>query len=462
MKRNVRRAAIGGASRRSGLRLVTSVCLLVFGLGTAVAEMPSLRDEDDLTKADPEKTQPVLDAYRQALAANPVPHGIHLLYGTRLWQLGEVAESKRAFHREIMADPGNLRARAMLAIIKVQERHYSEAAEELQLLIGKNPKLTQIWHPLGRARFEMGMFEEAKVCLENAAAAKPGTPQIEALLAKTYAHLADVPKAKWASDLYEESRKLQVSRDLAAAGKWDQAMQQVSQYLAAFPTSSDGLYVKAGIQFNGYRNLDSALACARAAIAGNSANLEARNLLAVLLLAKGDSTSFVRELQDLIELDPLDARAHYYLGRFESDGGHLEDARTHLERAHLLQPTDKAIGVALAVAYEKLGMKEQAEAEYRRDVDAPRNQPSDGSTYTHYGAFLLNEGRIPEALRYLDQATALPAARAEAWYLAGMAHLQSGDTAQARRLLSKALERHPGYAEARSALDAIAEKEIRK
>ena len=230
--------------------------------------------------------QPVVEAYRQAVAATPVPRGIHLQFGIRLWELGEIAESRRAFQREVAADPSNLRARAMLGIILVQERHYSEAAVELQSLIEKDPALTQIWHPLGRARFEMGMFEEAKHCLENAAAAKPGVPQIESLLAKTYARLADPPNAKRVSALYAESLKLQQARELATARKWDDALRLISQYLAAFPASSEGLYVKAGILFNGFRNLDSAIDSARASVANNSANVEARNLLAVLLLGK--------------------------------------------------------------------------------------------------------------------------------------------------------------------------------
>ncbi len=449
----MRWAAISSALRNTGRR---HGVYLVACAGLIAAESPSgLTDEFNSAKADTAKVQPVLEAYRQAQAAKPIPQGIHLQFGIRLWELGEIDESRRAFRWEVAADPGNLRARAMLAIIQVQERHYSEAAVELQSLIEKDPALTQIWHPLGRARFEMGMFEEAKRCLENAEAAKPGVPQIESLLAKTYARLSDTPNAKRVSALYAESLKLPQAREMATARHWDEALRLISQYLAAFPASSDGLYVKAGILFNGFRNLDSAIEAARASVANNSGNVDARNLFAVLLLAKGDSAGFQREMRELIELDAFDARSHYYLGRFESDSGRLADARLHLERARLLQPNDVLIGIALAGTYEKLGMKEQAEAEYKRDVDVGRAQPPDGSTYTHYAAFLLNEGRVPEAIRYLDQATAMPTARAEAWYLAGMAHLKNGETERARLLLQKAIERRSDYAEARSALTSI-------
>src|SRR5579872_1454442 len=268
-------------------------------------------EEPDPPKLDTQRVRFIMDAYGVALQTPPILPGLNLQFGVRLWELGEIAESKRAFERELNINAGSLRAQLMLAIIKVQRHKYAEAAGELRALIEKDPALTQVWHPLGRALFELGKFEEAKQCLEKAAALDPGVVPVLAFLAKTYARLSDTGDAERASALYYEALKLKRARDAAGLGQWPQAFQLVSEYLTAFPLSSDGLYVKAGILFNGFRNLDSAVETVHNSVHQNPSNLEARNLLAALFLAKKDFPAFEQEVEAILQLDPLDGRANY-------------------------------------------------------------------------------------------------------------------------------------------------------
>ena len=400
-----------------------------------------------------------MDAYSVALQTTPTLAGLNLQFGVRLWELGEITESQRAFERELRINAGSLRAQVMLAIIKVQQHKYDEAAGELQALIEKDPSLTQIWHPLGRALFELNKFEQAKHCLEKAAIFDPGVAQVQALLAKTYARLSDAGNAERASALYFEALKLKRARDAAGLGQWQEALQLVNEYLAAFPLSSDGLYIKAGILFNGFRNLDSAIETIRKSIHQNASNLEARNLLAALLLARRDSQDFEQEARTILQMDPLDGRANYYLGRFEYDRKHFGEARAHLERARLVQPNDALIAATLAMTYEGLGLSRESEEEYKRGIERSHNGARDISLYSNYGAFLLNHGRIAEAVPYLDAAASSPAVRAEVSYMAAIAHVQNGDLARAKDYLERAIERRPDYAEAHSALGSVLQLE---
>jgi Tfp pilus assembly protein PilF len=205
--------------------------------------------------------------------------------------------------------------------------------------------------------------------------------------------------------------------------------------------------------------LDLAIETVRNSIHQNPSNLEARNLLAALFLAKRDFQAFEQEVKAILQLDPLDGRANYYLGRFEYDRKRFGEAREHLERARLVQPNDPLIATTLAMTYEGLGLNRQAEAEYKREIDRGRNGPRDASLYSNYGAFLLNQGRVAEAVTYLDDAVASPNVRTEVWYMAGIAHLQNGDLARAKHCLEKALERRRDYAEAHSALGSVLQKE---
>jgi tetratricopeptide (TPR) repeat protein len=445
------------------LRGVRQMMALLWMVSTLVVSLPAQVpneqfEEPTAATTDVEKAQPIIAAYRLAYGATPTVQGLSMHFGVRLWQLGEIAESKRAFERELQINPGCLRAQAMLAIIKVQERGYPEAASELQALVDKDAGLTQIWHPLGRAWFELGRLEEAKRCLEKAAVVQPGVPQIQALLAKTYVRLSDTTNAERASALYLEALKLKRSRELAGLGKWAEARQLVSEYLVAFPQSSEGHYVKAAVLFNGFRNVELAIDTVHTSITQNPTNLEARNFLAALFLAKGDVTDFEQEVRTILQIDPLDGRANYYLGRFELEGRRLAQAREHLEQARLLQPNDPIIATILATTYEKLGLNQRAEIEYKNGLKLSRSRPGDGSAYTYYAAFLLNENRLTEALRYLDEAVVSPSVRPEAWYLAGMAHLQKDELLQAGQCLEKAIERRPDYAEAHSALAKVLQR----
>ena len=443
---------------RDQRRLVFALTVCLLSPTTILAAVrPDYLPEPSSTKGDPEQVQRLLHSYKGAMAANPNGPGIHMQFGLSMWRLGDIVESKKAFDRELAQRPSNLRARAMVGIIEVQQRRYAEAAEILQKLIEQDPSLIQVWHPLGRALMELGRFDEAKRCLEYAATAKPGVPQIYALLAKVDRRLSDGSAAGQASNLYTAALNLEKSRELAGAGKWDEALLAISQYLETFPKSSDGLYAKAAILFNGFHKLEPAIESARASISSSPDNLEARRFLAVLVLAKGDATEFEHQLRDLLDSDPLDAQAHYFLGRYESDKGLLTDARSNLELAHTLRPDDPSIGVALATFYERAEMDVQADAQYRKLIDAASGRSREAAIYTHYAAFLLNRGRIPEALTQLKQALSLRAVPPEAWYLAGMAHLRQGDLAQAHECLATAIERRPGYAEAQAALNAMPE-----
>ena len=416
-------------------------------------------EEPDAPKVDTQKLRSIMDAYSVALQTTPSPPGLNLQFGVRLWELGEITESHRAFERELEINAGSPRARVMLAIIKVQQHRYAEAAGELHVLIEREPNLIQVWHPLGRALFELNRFEEAKECLEKAATLDPGVAQVQALLAKTYARLSDTGNAERASALYFQALKLERGRDAAGLGQWPEAFQLINEYLGAFPLSSDGLYIKAGILFNGFRNVDSAIETVRNSIHQNPSKLEARNLLAALLLAKRDLPAFEQEVRAILQKDPLDGRANYYLGRFEYDHKRFREAREHLERARLVQPNDVLIATTLAMTYERLGLNGDAEEEYKRGVERSRNGSRDNSLYSNYGAFLLNHGRATEALRYLDAAVALPVVRPEVWYMAGIAHLQNGEVANAKYCLEKAIAQRPDYAEAHSALGSVLQKE---
>ena len=162
----------------------------------------------------------------------------------------------------------------------------------------------------------------------------------------------------------------------------------------------------------------------------------------------------------------------------------LEDARTALETAVATDPALARAWNALGVAKDGLGLKEEAWADFQRAADA---DPTDGAALNNLGVSKLKAGIVDEAIAafqaaltrggareaaetnlrlalaydgdYAGSVKALPDdRRAVALNNAGVAAVSRGDTAEAKKLFSRAIEESPSfYAKAYSNLSLLLE-----
>jgi Tfp pilus assembly protein PilF len=160
-----------------------------------------------------------------------------------------------------------------------------------------------------------------------------------------------------------------------------------------------------------------AIATFRQALARDPELNSARNNLATVLLRTGEVEPAVRELEEALRRDPGYAQAWMNLGLCRLRLRQFPPAVEALERAHALEPGDARILRNLGFAALEAGL-------FARAAEA----------FTH--ALVREE-------------------TASARFGLGMALLQQGDPAGARRELERALELEPGHDRARRALEAL-------
>lgn len=115
----------------------------------------------------------------------------------------------------------------------------------------------------------------------------------------------------------------------------------------------------------------------------------------------------------------------------------------------------------LALGYESLGKREEAESEYKKAVEAYKKyfKENDDDAEAHYalGQTYANLGQYSEAIREYRAATKLKDDDPDIYYDLGLAHTKLAQYDAAAAAFSKSLEIDPDYYRAQDGLDEAKE-----
>jgi len=115
----------------------------------------------------------------------------------------------------------------------------------------------------------------------------------------------------------------------------------------------------------------------------------------------------------------------------------------------------------LALGYESLGKREEAEAEYKKAVEAYKKyfEEHDDDAEAHYalGQTYANLGQYSEAIRQYREATKLKEDDPDMFYDLGVAYTKLAQYDAAAAAFSKSLEIDPDYYRAQDGLDEAKE-----
>ena len=115
----------------------------------------------------------------------------------------------------------------------------------------------------------------------------------------------------------------------------------------------------------------------------------------------------------------------------------------------------------LALGYESLGKREEAEAEYKKAVESYKKyfKENDDDAEAHYalGQTYANLGQYSEAIREYRAATKLKDDDPDIYYDLGLAHTKLAQYDAAAAAFSKSLEIDPDYYRAQDGLDEAKE-----
>ena len=155
--------------------------------------------------------------------------------------------------------------------------------------------------------------------------------------------------------------------------------------------------------------------------------------------------------------DPAEARQHadllFQRAYAQQLAGNLADAITLDKNSIAVFPTAEA-HTFLGWTYSFLGRYHDAIDECKKAIEV---DPSFGNPYNDIGAYLIELERHPEAIEWLEKATA--AARYEAphfpWMNLGRVYEKIGPWSEAIRCYRMALKIRSDYQEAKRRLDAL-------
>lgn len=409
-----------------------------------------------------QETEGRIEFYHRAIEAEPRRPLLHFQLGLQLLDSGKLDEARAALSEELRLNAGNQRCRVVLGMVKVQQKEYSGAIDDLTEALQADASLQQAYYPLGQAWYHSGDYQKARDYLEKAAQFEAPSAQIYALLTRTYTMLGETALATRAAEQHRAARSLALAQAAATLGSWAEAERLLSEFLRTFPHAANGLYLKAVVEFDGFRRLPEAEALLKEVIASNAADMKARRLLAVLEWASGDTEAFERDMKQVLEADPQDGQAHYYMGRYLLEHEALSPAREHLDMALRLRPRDYRVYTDLARLEEEQGHAAEAERHYRAATELSAGRSPDAMLASSYAAFLIKQRRCPAAAHVLEAVAAAPEPPAAVLHMAGLSQACLGNLDVAAKYLERAEAIEPADADVHLALAEVYERTGKK
>ena len=162
-----------------------------------------------------------------------------------------------------------------------------------------------------------------------------------------------------------------------------------------------------------------------------------------------------------LEADRTRAREHLEKGKELYRNDQDAEAVLAFMEAVRLDPELAEGHFRLALGFESLGKREEAEAEYKKAIAAYKKyldeNPDDAEAHYALGQTYAGLGQYSDAIRKYREATKLKGDDPDMYYDLGVAHTKLAQYDEAARAFSKALEIDPDYYRAQDGLDEAKE-----
>jgi protein O-GlcNAc transferase len=178
-----------------------------------------------------------------------------------------------------------------------------------------------------------------------------------------------------------------------------------------------------------------------------AADLNKRLAMVEYLLGKFDR--FDLHIREAIRLDPLDADAHYQLGRRFFEEKRYREAMGAFQESIKLQPTHYKARYYAGLVHESENDLESAKREFQAAVGIIQGLKLRYAwPFTDLGELFVNEGDYERGLGWLYRATRNDPKSPHAWYHYAKALFQEKPDFEVKEALLVAISLDPGYSEA--------------
>ncbi|MDG4476997.1 tetratricopeptide repeat protein [Thiovibrio frasassiensis] len=337
------------------------------------------------------------EAFEKALALNWSP--MLAQEAAELYvQEKQYSQAIAIYNRILAEDPSDERARSFLANVYFRQGEIAKALTEMEKLreISANPDKVEL--AICRILLDADRRSEGVTRLKALLKRDPHSDAARALLTLAYYQQGDLAATKKLlrqvgppSPAYEESvlmlaRILQQEKDFPGAEK---ALQQA---MADKQHRRLNFYVALAMLYAGEDKIAKAHGVFTQAFVDFPDTVEVHYEYALFLHKLDDMAGSMREMEEVLKLDPQHARALNYVGyTWAEEGRNLEKAKAYIEQAVAQLPKDGFVRDSLGWVYYQLGDFSAAVRELEQAVAL---SPDDPTIYEHLGdAYLKNSDR---------------------------------------------------------------------
>lgn len=354
-----------------------------------------------------------------SLSASSVDEAVRK--GFQAMQANDLRTAILYFEQALKLDPHNLAALSDLGLSLAGLGRFREASERFRILAKLQPSSAGNHYNLGLTLLNLGDPEGAEKAFRRALK-----------LAPTHARA----QAQLANSLLAQARAGNASKMLEAA----------EAYRKALPLNRQNPELRFNLAFTLARVGDEAGALSeyREVIRLDPGFPQAQFYLGITLFQLGSWEEAVKHLRAALAQGQNDFYVHYYLGSALLKTDDRDEAQRHLQTAAALNPEHPGVHFKMATLERALGHAPRASAELRlfKDLSARQDAKWRAEALEHAAINALEKGDLTQGISALTQAYEGNPNASSARNLA-LANLQSGNIAEARRFLQKALELAP-------------------
>jgi len=231
--------------------------------------------------------------------------------------------------------------------------------------------------------------------------------------------------------------------------EWKKAEEAIQESLRVSPEAFPALYLKGFILFSVGRYQES-LKIMEPLAERNAQHAATRKVIGLNQFMLNRAGLAETELRHAVGLAPQDAEAHYYLGRVLFMRDNPAGALTAFQKATALEASSVRAHNHTGQAYEALVQYPAAREAYLKAIELEKRQTAKSEwPYFNLGALCLREGRAAEAEGYFRQALERQPGWSEAKAKLGMTLLALDKLPEALSCLEQAVEIDPQNADAR-------------
>ncbi len=356
-------------------------------------------------------------------------------------------KAKELSLKAIDEDPKLALPHYTLAQIDEQNKRYADAEREYKEATRLDPKDYMALYKLGNIQYRLGKYADAT--RSYASCVKLKSDFYRAYFNKGMAH-EKLSQGARAIDAFKSVVRIQ--HDFHAA-----------YYELA------GLYRESG-------DLSAAISAAKNATLYGPGNAKYFTLLGNIYIDAKRYTDAENALLAGLNLDPANPASNYNLANLKILTGKYAEALSYAQTAEQRAPNVKEYANTVGFAYDKLGEREKAIAEYKKAIDldgryvialvnlgklyddaglpdealpyltrAYAQEPNSTLVNNVLGTAYLHKKSYVDAITYLAKAVSLSPSDAQVRYNLGLAYLETGKDLEAKQAFSDVLKLNPNY-----------------